>query len=107
MASTLILHAPLVDVFLNIFFSSWMQNRAAPPHLGMKELPQGAPWCLWGKVFMCTGVLDSLERDDAFKLIEHYGGKIAKSVTKQLTHAVVGTDAGAKKLEQIEVRDER
>lgn len=83
---------------------SWMQNRAGPPHLGMKDLPEGKPWCLWGKVFMCTGVLDSLERDDCFTLIEHYGGTVAKSVTKKLTHAVVGTDAGAKKLEQIEVR---
>ncbi|ELR24992.1 replication factor rfc1 c terminal domain containing protein [Acanthamoeba castellanii str. Neff] len=82
----------------------WMQNRAGPPHLGMKDLPEGKPWCLWGKVFMCTGVLDSLERDDCFTLIEHYGGTVAKSVTKKLTHAVVGTDAGAKKLEQIEAR---
>lgn len=78
--------------------------RAAPPNLGGKALPEGKPWCLWGKVFLITGVLESLDRDDCWKLIEQYGGKVAKSVTKTLTHVIVGTDAGLKKLEQVDTK---
>jgi replication factor C subunit 1 len=84
-------------------YQHW-QAREAPPNLGQKELPKGKPYCLYKKVFVFTGVLDSLEREDAFKLVEHYGGTVVKSVTKNCTHAVVGMGAGAKKLEKIKAR---
>jgi len=40
----------------------------------MKEIPIGKDFCLYGKTFIITGVLDSLERDEATKLITQYGG---------------------------------
>ena len=73
-----------------------------------------------------TGVLDSLEREEAHDLIKSFGGydggchvllqlprhhharqltfmssTIAKSVVKKLTHAVVGTDFGEKKMQNL------
>eukprot|EP00020_Sapocribrum_chincoteaguense_P001469 CAMPEP_0170750820 /NCGR_PEP_ID=MMETSP0437-20130122/11130_1 /TAXON_ID=0 /ORGANISM="Sexangularia sp." /LENGTH=1005 /DNA_ID=CAMNT_0011089831 /DNA_START=116 /DNA_END=3134 /DNA_ORIENTATION=+ len=77
-----------------------------PPLHGQKELPRGAPGCLAGKVFLITGVLDSLYRNECEDLIKEYGGAIAKSVTKKLTHAVVGTDAGPSKLAKIQARSD-
>eukprot|EP00172_Hildenbrandia_rubra_P001471 Plantae.Rhodophyta-Hildenbrandia_rubra.ctg20246.p1 GENE.Plantae.Rhodophyta-Hildenbrandia_rubra.ctg20246~~Plantae.Rhodophyta-Hildenbrandia_rubra.ctg20246.p1 ORF type:complete len:725 (+),score=119.67 Plantae.Rhodophyta-Hildenbrandia_rubra.ctg20246:1578-3752(+) len=68
----------------------------------MKPLPKGAENCLAGKTFVITGVLDSLEREDAQDLIKEYGGRVVSGVSKKVTHAVVGTDAGEKKLAKIE-----
>jgi replication factor C subunit 1 len=51
-------------------------------------------------VFIITGVLDSLERDEAAAIIVRYGGKVVKAATsKSLTHILLGDDAGPKKLE--------
>ena len=41
-----------------------------------------------------TGVLDSLERDEAHDLIQQYGGNICKTVAKKLNYAVIGAEAG-------------
>lgn len=40
----------------------------------MKPLPEGQPNCLAGYVFVITGVLESLEREEATELIQKYGG---------------------------------
>jgi replication factor C subunit 1 len=45
-----------------------------------------------------------LTREDAQDLIERHGGRVAKSVTKKVTHALVGTDAGPTKLAKISER---
>ncbi|RXM31698.1 Replication factor C subunit 1 [Acipenser ruthenus] len=39
-------------------------NRDGPRALGSKEMPKGADNCLEGLVFVLTGVLESMERDD-------------------------------------------
>jgi len=59
---------------VNLSFSMWGGPRPDPPNLGMKEIPKGEPNCLYGKTFLFTGIGDSLQRDDAFALVEHYGG---------------------------------
>lgn len=41
---------------------------------GKKTVPSGLPNCLGGKVFVITGILDSLERKEAEDLIKSYGG---------------------------------
>eukprot|EP00002_Diphylleia_rotans_P002283 TRINITY_DN11454_c0_g1_i1.p1 TRINITY_DN11454_c0_g1~~TRINITY_DN11454_c0_g1_i1.p1 ORF type:complete len:1003 (-),score=206.27 TRINITY_DN11454_c0_g1_i1:78-3086(-) len=76
-------------------------SRGAPPKLGQKPLPVGQPNCLQGIIFLVTGVLESLEREDAHDLIKKYGGKITKSVTKSLTHVVKGEGAGESKLSKL------
>uniref|UniRef100_A0A2K6MCM9 Replication factor C subunit 1 n=1 Tax=Rhinopithecus bieti TaxID=61621 RepID=A0A2K6MCM9_RHIBE len=51
-------------------------NREGPKALGSKEIPKGAENCLEGLIFVITGVLESIERDEAKSLIERYGGKV-------------------------------
>ncbi|XP_067297806.1 replication factor C subunit 1 [Pseudorasbora parva] len=77
-------------------------NREGPRALGSKEIPQGAENCLEGCVFVLTGVLESLERDDAKSLIERYGGKVTGNVSRKTTYLVLGRDSGASKTEKAE-----
>lgn len=41
---------------------------------GSKEVPAGAPNCLARLVFVFTGELDSLSREDGQNLVKRYGG---------------------------------
>uniref|UniRef100_A0A8C2CC58 Replication factor C subunit 1 n=1 Tax=Cyprinus carpio TaxID=7962 RepID=A0A8C2CC58_CYPCA len=77
-------------------------NREGPRALGSKEIPQGEENCLEGCVFVLTGVLESLERDDAKSLIERYGGKVTGNVSRKTTYLVLGRDSGASKSEKAE-----
>ncbi|KAF4118825.1 replication factor C subunit 1 [Onychostoma macrolepis] len=77
-------------------------NREGPRALGSKEIPQGAENCLEGCVFVLTGVLESMERDDAKSLIERYGGKVTGNVSRKTTYLVLGRDSGASKTEKAE-----
>lgn len=62
---------------------------------------QGAENCLEGCVFVLTGVMESMERDDAKALIERYGGKVTGNVSKKTTYLVQGRDGGVSKLEKV------
>ena len=75
-------------------------NRAGPSNLGGNEIPKGQDNCLGNLTFVITGVLDSLERDDAKNLILKYGGRVVGSLSKKVTHIVVGLEAGESKLEK-------
>ncbi|XP_034713970.1 replication factor C subunit 1 isoform X2 [Etheostoma cragini] len=77
-------------------------NRDGPRALGSKEIPQGAENCLEGCVFVLTGVMESMERDDAKSLIERYGGKVTGNISKKTTYLVQGRDGGVSKLEKAE-----
>lgn len=52
-------------------------------------------------MFVVTGVLECMERDDAKSLIERYGGKVTSSISKKTTYLVQGRDSGASKLEKV------
>ena len=75
-------------------------NRAGPSNLGGKDIPKGQDNCLGNLTFVLTGVLDSLEREDAKELILKYGGRVVGSLSKKVTHIVVGLEAGESKLEK-------
>ncbi|KAK3523133.1 hypothetical protein QTP86_020212 [Hemibagrus guttatus] len=77
-------------------------NREGPRALGSKEIPQGEENCLEGCVFVLTGVLESMERDDAKSLIERYGGKVTGNVSRKTTYLVLGRDSGASKTEKAQ-----
>ncbi|HXA52986.1 MAG TPA: NAD-dependent DNA ligase LigA [Candidatus Acidoferrum sp.] len=56
--------------------------------------PQGGP--LEGKIFVLTGTLPTLSREQAKELIERAGGKVSGSVSKKTNYIVAGEDSGSK-----------
>ena len=62
---------------------------------------QGGENCLEGLTFVITGVLESLERDETQSLIEKYGGKVTKSISKKTSYLVAGRDAGESKMAKV------
>ncbi|XP_068134562.1 replication factor C subunit 1 isoform X2 [Hyperolius riggenbachi] len=77
-------------------------NREGPKALGSKAIPQGAENCLEGMAFVITGVLESIERDEAKSLVERYGGKVTGNVSKKTNYLIMGRDAGESKREKAE-----
>jgi DNA ligase (NAD+) len=51
---------------------------------------------LSGRIFVLTGALPGLSRDDAKARIEAAGGKVTGSVSKKTDYVVAGSDAGSK-----------
>jgi DNA ligase (NAD+) len=49
-----------------------------------------------GKVFVLTGTLDALTREDASRLIQEAGGKVTSSVSAKTSAVVAGADPGSK-----------
>lgn len=49
-----------------------------------------------GKIFVLTGTLPNLKRDEAKALIEKGGGKVTTSISSKTDYVVVGEDAGSK-----------
>ena len=56
--------------------------------------PKAGP--LKGLVFVLTGTLPNLSRDEAKRLIEAAGGKVSGAVSKKTSFVVAGGDAGSK-----------
>ena len=51
---------------------------------------------LQGKIFVITGTLPTLKRDEAKALIEKAGGKVTNSVSAKTDYLLVGEDSGSK-----------
>lgn len=67
----------------------------------LQELPRGHPDCLTGRTFVVSGVLDSLQRDQADDLIKRHGGRVTGSVSGKTSFLVVGTNCGRSKLNSV------
>nr|CAD7588840.1 unnamed protein product [Timema genevievae] len=76
-------------------------QRKGPKNPGSKELPKGKPNCLSKLVFVVTGELDSLDREEAVALIQQHGGKVTSSVSRNTSYLVVGDDPGPSKIEKF------
>lgn len=72
--------------------------RGPPPMAGRKEIPDGEPSCLEGLTFVITGVLESLEREDASDLIKKYGGKVTSAVSGKTSFVLAGSEPGDSKI---------
>jgi DNA ligase (NAD+) len=62
-------------------------------HRGVANAPTGP---LIGKLFVLTGTLPGLKREDARERIEAAGGKVSGSVSKKTSYIVAGEEAGSK-----------
>ncbi|RXG69240.1 Replication factor C subunit 1 [Armadillidium vulgare] len=78
----------------SIAFKNFMQ-RSGPKNPGSKPLPEGERNCLCGMTFVITGVLESIDREEASDLIKKYGGRVTTSVSKNTTYLIIGEDPGA------------
>ena len=81
------------------------QLRAAGVHWP-ESAPRHAPaGPLAGLIFVLTGTLPRLSRDEAKELIERAGGKVAGSVSKKTNYVVAGADPGSKlaRAEELQV----
>jgi hypothetical protein len=63
----------------------------------MKALLAGSGSQLSGLTVVVTGVPPTLGRKNADKLVENYGGKLGKSLSKNTDYVVLGNKAGPKK----------
>ncbi len=66
---------------------------------GLKlELPTASnvEQTLAGKIFVLTGTLPTLGRDDAKQMIKDRGGKVSGSVSKKTNYVLAGEEAGSK-----------
>lgn len=52
---------------------------------------------LAGRVFIFTGVLQAISRDEAKQLVKSRGGQVATSISQRVTDVVVGDKAGGKR----------
>ena len=58
--------------------------------------PAESPGPLSGTVFVLTGTLKSMTREEAEQALERLGAKVATSVSRKTTYLVAGEDAGSK-----------
>jgi len=73
------------------------QLRAAGVHWAEGEAaPAPADGKASGRIFVLTGTLPTMSRDDAKALIEAHGGKVSGSVSKKTDYVVAGAEAGSK-----------
>jgi replication factor C subunit 1 len=75
-------------------------NASAPP-MSAVDLPEGEEECLSGLVFVFTGVLQTIGRDEAQALVKRYGGKVTGQPSSKTSFVVLGEDAGPSKLGKI------
>jgi DNA ligase (NAD+) len=95
---------PVVAQSIHVFFTQAHNRevlqalRAAGVSWAEHEGVSGdtSPRPLIGKVFVLTGTLPTLSRDEARDLIEAAGGKVSGSVSKKTHYVVAGAEAGSK-----------
>jgi replication factor C subunit 1 len=85
----------------------WIPNQSdkTPPMAGQKPLPEGADLCLTGLTFVVTGVLDSLDRDQAHDLISRFGGRHTSAVSGKTSYLLCGMEPGESKVSEAHAKN--
>ena len=102
-----VLRQRILSVFSNndITFAhliSTMASKATCCYIEVQMLFfEGAENCLEGLSFVITGVLESIEREQAVDLVKRHGGKVVSAVSKRTNYLVVGRDPGDSKLQKV------
>lgn len=97
---------PEISASLAAYFSE-EQNRqviarlqALGVHIGSTPVTRpGKDGALFGKTFVFTGGLERFTREEAKRIVETLGGRVASGVSKHTSYVVAGRDPGSK-LEQ-------
>ena len=71
-------------------------DRLKAAGLLMEKSAAAGPKPLQGKVFVVSGALNAMSRDEAKDLVVNLGGRVTSSVSKKTDYVVVGTDPGTK-----------
>jgi DNA ligase (NAD+) len=82
--------------FFSIAANRKLVERLGAAGLAFKGQKKQRGTKLAGKTFVLTGTLAHFTRNEAKKLIEDAGGKVAGSVSKKTDYVVAGIDAGSK-----------
>jgi DNA ligase (NAD+) len=101
---------PVVGKNLAAYFrdaeNSTVLDRLLAAGIGWPAMPQAqVQSALRDKIFVLTGTLESLTREQAGEAIVNLGGKVSGSVSKKTSYLVAGAEAGSKlkKAEQLGV----
>jgi len=73
-----------------------LEARGVRPRSDEGAVPADRSSELEGQVFVLTGTLDSMSREQAAEAIRARGGKVTSSISRKTTWVVVGRDAGSK-----------
>lgn len=79
----------LCDAFVSAGLNTEIADAGTDESAGTEQIFEG-------KIFVLTGTLPSLKRDDAKKMIEARGGKVSGSVSKKTSCVLAGDEAGSK-----------
>lgn len=77
-------------------------NSGPAPMEGTADIPEGEENCLAGMIFVFTGQLKTLGREDGQALVKRLGGKVTGAPSSKTTFVVLGDDAGPSKLRKIQ-----
>jgi DNA ligase (NAD+) len=86
-------HAPATRLMIDQFLRSGL----------VVHVPEKSQAPLAGRVFLFTGTLQTLSREEAKQLVKAHGGQVATSISHRVTDVVVGEKAGSKRMKAEEM----
>lgn len=82
------------DYFKNRTNATFVERLVKHLHIVKPEKKQGTRFA--GKIFVFTGSLESISRDEGEELVRKNGGKASGSVSAKTSYVVAGSEAGSK-----------